>query len=428
MTALKILNAKRLAFLILPIVFTIGSSFAPASDLRTVAVLMIWITGLFYAVPALAMPIRLLRRVPSILWLLWLVAFITILVIWIVRFQPAVGLPISLTEQLWLWAGSITLTLLPVAGRISNEKARIGWLAGPLITITTLIFIIIGLEFGLRYLWVMSDNFQFSKMHQNWNRLYWHPINEAGYRDYAVPTSNDDRQNILIMGDSLVTGYGINTIADTFPHILGDMLGTDYTVNIVAQPGWGVASSFGALQAYPIVPDLVILSHYINDINEGTAAQQYGRPFPQIRVEPTDTQRWWTDRFYIANFLYYRVFLYTQYDSLGLYNEWVYGAYTDSQVWQAYQTELQTVIDWTEETDIELIVLAWSDLINIEQSQVITQPVIDFFETQSISVINMGQYIADLPLNQRTVNPFDAHPSVMSHRLAAEQIAQVLSE
>lgn len=422
------LTIRRLAMLILPIAFTIWASFAPTSDLRIAVLVMVWLTGLMLAIPMLSTPMRWLRRIPSLLWLVWLTAFVSIVLIWLLRFQPAVGLPISITEQLWLVGSSISLVVLPFAGISSDEESSIGWLAGPLITISTLIFIVIGLEFGLRYIWVMSDNFQFSKMHQNWNRLYWNPINDAGYRDYALPASNDARQNVLVIGDSLVTGYGVDDIADTFPHLLNDELGDDYTVNIVAQPGWGVASSFGAMQAYPIMPDIVVLSHYINDINEGTAAQSYGQAFPQIRVDPSESQRWWVDRFYIANFLYYRVFLYTQHDSLGLYNDWVYGAYTNSQVWQAYQAELQTVIDWTASNDVRLVVVVWSDLINIEQSQAITQPVINYFTEQAIPVVDMAQYVRDLPLNQRIVNPFDAHPSTMSHALAAAQIAQVLSE
>ena len=50
------------------------------------------------------------------------------------------------------------------------------------------------MELGLRYVWVMSDNFQFSAMHRNWSRLYWNPLNDVGegYRDYP-PAPNDER-------------------------------------------------------------------------------------------------------------------------------------------------------------------------------------------------------------------------------------------
>lgn len=425
---LEKINLRQLLFLLIPIIFTVWSSTAPATDLRIVVLMAIWITGLMLSFPLLSLPIRLLRKIPALLWIIWLIALITVLVIWLLRFQPAVGLPLSITEQLWLAGTVITLIFLPFAGISSDESIRIGWLAGPLITLTTLVFIVIGIELGMRYVWVMSDNFQFSKMHSNWNRLYWNPINEAGYRDYPVPLENDGQIHILVMGDSLVTGYGVDNIADTFPHILDDALDDDYSVNIVAQPGWGVFSAFGAVQAYPIEPDILILSHYINDINEGTAAQEYGQAFPQIRIDPTESQRWWTERFYIANFLYYRVFLYTQHDSVGLYNDWVYGAYDNQAVWTAYQEELQTVIDWTAENDIPLIVLVWSNLLDIEGSESITEPVVTYFSEQNIPVVDMSDYLIDLPVSQRTVNPFDAHPGERSHRIAGEELAEVLSE
>lgn len=226
----------------------------------------------------------------------------------------------------------------------------------------------------------------------------------------------------------MVTGYGVDDIADTFPHVLDDALGEEYSVNIVAQPGWGIFSALGAVQAYPIQPDILILSHYINDISEGTAAQEYGQAFPQIRIEPTESQRWWTDRFYIANFLYYRVFLYTQHDSLELYNDWIYRAYENQAVWTAYQEELQSVINWTAENDIPLIVLVWSNLLDIEGSQSITEPIVAYFSEQNIPVLAMSDYLIDMPVSQRTVNPFDAHPGETSHQIAGEQLAEILLE
>lgn len=424
------LDIKRLVWLILPIVFTVWATQLEASDLCTIALIVIWYTGIVYSVPILTKPIVWLRRFPAILWLLWLIGFSAVFILWIARFQPAVALPLSGIELFWLLTCGIGLVLLPVANLSQQERTvigqRLGWSGGILITLTTLVMIIIGIELGLRYFWVASDNFQFSKMHQNWSRLYWNPINEKGYRDYPIASTDDERTHIIVAGDSLASGYGINDIANTFPHILNDLLGDSYTVNITAQPGWGVASALGATKEYPIVPDILILSHYINDINEGTAGHEYGQPFPQIRLDPDDNQRWWVENFYIANFLYYRVYLYTQHEAVSLYNDWVYGAYRNRTIWRAYKEELQTVIDWTDENDVQLIVLVWPNLLNIDNSRRITDPVVKYFSNRDIALVDMAHYLQDESPTRLTVNPFDAHPSIFSHTIAAEQLFKII--
>lgn len=421
---------KRLLWLIIPILFTVWAAQLEASDLRTIALILLWYTGIAYSIPLLAKPILWLRRFPAILWLIWLISISGAIIVWIVRFQPAIALPLSPVEQFWLLSCAIGLILLPIANLSIEERAglgkRLGWQGSPLISVTTIVLIVIAIELGLRYFWVASDNFQFSKMHQNWARLYWNPINEKGYRDYPVPAADDKRTHIIVAGDSLAAGYGVDHIADTFPHKLNDLLGDDYTVSIVAQPGWGVASELGAVIDYPIKPDILILSHYINDINEGTAGKNYGRPFPPIRLDPDETQRWWVDNFYIANFLYYRVFLYTQHDAVHLYDDWVYGAYSNHKVWRAYKKELQTVIDWTNENNVRLIVLVWPDLLNVEGSRSITNPVVKYFSNRDIPVLDMANYFQDEPPSRLTVNPFDAHPSIYSHKIVAEQLAKII--
>lgn len=415
---------KRLFSLVPTIALTYWSSSMDESLIRTIALILIWITCLMYAFPILNAPLIQLRKFPAFLWILWLLGLIAAVASWILNFQPAIGILTSPIEYFWLIATAATLIFLPFAGWSRLENIRMGWTANLFISITTFVFLVIFLEMGLRYFWVSSDNFQFSKMHQNWSRLYWNPINELGYRDFAPPNPNDGRIHILVAGDSLASGYGINRIEDTFPHQLNAILGENYTVNIAAQPGWGVALE--AAQSYPIKPDILILSHYINDINEGNAGRLYGRGFPQIRLEPDENLLWWLDNFYLANFLYYRVFLYTQHDAVGLYNDWVYGAYADEGVWAAYEEELQAVIDWTAAENIELIVLLWPNLRDIAGSKSLTDPVGSYFNEQGVRVVDMGEILVSENPTNLTVNLFDAHPSIYSHERAAEALAAIL--
>lgn len=424
---------SRLVFILIAVSLTaVATRLADnaARFIYSIPLILAWMVVLVRVVPSLAKPIVRLRRWTLAFWLIELAVSVAIIAVWLVVFQPAAGIAISGVEWFWLIGGFYGLIAVSTVGKRQADEKQVshsGWWTGPMLTVTTLVLIIIGSELGLRYIWVMSDNFQFSAMHRNWSRLYWNPLNDVGegYRDYP-PAPNDERTHILVAGDSLVAGYGVNSIDNTFPHILVKMLGEDYTVNIVAQPGWGISTAFGALQSYPTQPNIVVLSHYINDIAEGSAGQQYHEPFPSIRLEPPENQRWWVENFYIANFLYYRVFLYTQHDAVGLYNDWLRGAYEDPAVWNAYQSEMQAWVDWAATNEVELVVIVWPNLLAIDAWRDVTDPVVAYFEAQGITVVDMGDYLGDESPAKLTVNLFDAHPSEYSHQIAAEKLYQVI--
>lgn len=423
---------QRFPWLLVAVAFTIAAVLARTQDtphgLLLAVILLPWCVAVV-RMPYLDDTLRALWRVPAVPIVLLLLGFALLLLGWLVAFQPAAGIAVQPMEIVYLLAGGYALVFGFGTGADSPQRGKPGWLAGPLVTLATALLIVFAVELALRYLWVRSDNFQFSKMHQNWARLYWQPLNELNYRDDPIPPQDDPRQHVIVAGDSLAAGYGVNDIDDTFPHLLDEMLGEDYTVNLVAQPGWGISTALALLDEYPLTPDVLILSHYTNDIAEGPAGDQYGQPFPQIRLEPdAGLIAWLVDNFYIANFLYYRVFLYMQHDAVRLYNEWIESAYNDPAVWAAYEDEMQAVIDWAAQREVRLVVLVWPNLLDIDGTQQYTQPVRDYFSAQGISVVDMGAALADDDPRRLIVNPFDAHPSAYSHQQAARALYDVLRE
>lgn len=364
-----------------------------------------------------------LHRFAFVFWLAWLMAWVAAIVGWLLIFQPAIGIAMAWPDVFYIVACGVVLVLLPTTHLNRDVRAQMGhqlsWRAGLLLTLATLAIIVIGLEVSFRHI-AMSDNFAFSKMHENWHRLYWQPINELGYRDYAVAQANDGRQHIVVMGDSLVTGYGVNDIADTFPHRLGDLLGAEYSVNIVAQPGWGVSLALAVLQDYPLKPDILVVSHFINDIIESPAHDVYAQQFPSLRRNPDDSLRWWVDNVYLVNFLYWRVFHYLDYNAPQLYFDHIAGAYTNPDVWRVYEGELAKVMDWTQANDVQLVVLVWPNLGDVVGSRTMTAPVVDYFRQRDVPVVDMTDVLADIPAQQLVVSVFDAHPSIYAHEQAAQ--------
>jgi hypothetical protein len=302
---------------------------------------------------------------------------------------------------------------------------------GPLITTT--FFIVIGLcaELGVRYFVTRSDSYGFTLMNEKWVETYWHPTNSLGYRDYEPAVDLDDTvQRVLVVGDSFVAGAGVERVDDTFPHILGQLLGNDYTVNIVAQPGWESPQQYEALNQYPVAPDIVILSHYINDI-DWIAEREYPEVYEALLPpQPPAALRWLVDNFFLPNYVYWNILSKNVIDPWAVGNPYLDLAianYNDPEIWAEQEAVLSRFVDWAQAHRVHLIVVVWPLLTAIDQSEPMVAPVERFFEAEGINVLNMAEVLIGKDQAEIVVNPFDGHPNVYAHSLAAEQLFGLLA-
>jgi hypothetical protein len=296
-----------------------------------------------------------------------------------------------------------------------KESRHTNWL----LSLTIVVFILLGLELGIRYFVVQSDSGNRTLTSQNWFRRYWKPINSLNYRDYEINTSVDGSvQRILVTGDSFVAGHGIENIDDTFPHILRRLLGEGYSVNTAAQLGWETRQQLDALNQYPLEPDILILSHFFNDINSAIAQHD---PTALERLSPPPALKWLVNNFYLPNFLYSRVLL-PRPDYVDFYSS----AYSDPLIWETHQLLLGEVVDWSESHHSRLIVIVWPDLPVSEHSTALTQSVIAYFVQNGVSVIDMTGPLRPMDPASVVVSSVDGHPSRLSHNLAAEQLYTVI--
>jgi hypothetical protein len=385
------------------------------------------------ALPRLANPIvralTTLHRLPALFWFLWLVGNVLVVLGWLLLFQPAAGVAVAPSDLVFVGAAASAFNALWLTGltrdAVRQMPERMGWRLNGLIALATVAIMLLGLELTLRYLFVYSDNFAFSKMHQNWVRVYWHPVNSLGYRDLSPAEGAGHR--LLVMGDSFAAGYGVNDIQQTFAHLLGQRLGPGYSVNIAAEPGWGTGTARAAVQQYPYIPDMLILSFVINDIVEGDAARVYTTPFPGIRQSPPAEWAALIEAFYIANFYYYRLYHYHGFNSGQRYLDWVLNAYEDEEVWRVYTTELDQVRAWAQANDVAFSAIVWGYLPDLARSKGATDRVNDYFNQHHVPVVNMAVVLAGEPAARLVVNAFDAHPSVYSHERAADALYQLLA-
>ncbi|MFC2174198.1 SGNH/GDSL hydrolase family protein, partial [Acidobacteriota bacterium] len=174
------------------------------------------------------------------------------------------------------------------------------------------LFTFMVIEGVFRFFVIQSDSWGFTLAGKQWFRKHWHPLNARGFRDIEhSPATLQGKKIVLVIGDSFVTGYGIKDVSDRYSDILRARLGGQWAVINLAKNGWNTAEELEAFKAFPIKPDHVVLSYYLNDI------QPIAFRFPQfdpgqfespIRKPPPLLIRSLVDNSYFIDFVYWRLY------------------------------------------------------------------------------------------------------------------------
>ena len=281
------------------------------------------------------------------------------------------------------------------------------------------------LEFGFRQV-IISDGFVITLAGRKWLDTYYKPVNSLGYRDDEHDAAAlGGRKFLLVTGDSFVAGHGINDYRDRFSNLVGDSLGDGWSVGIAAQGGWGTERIFNAVESYPLKPDVLIASYYINDIDDAAAkVDRLPNFYPPPIWAPI---RPFVNRSYLLNFVYWRFVRGTM--GMGQ-NYWdhVQHAYNDPEIWSIHQGQLQDIIDYTRQNDIGLLFVLFPHLVFMEESSVFTAKVEEFLTRQGVPVVNMGDRLAGRPWQELIVNSIDTHPNDAVQREIAAALFDALKK
>ena len=428
------------------ILLLVGATFAttqahPTPDEGWLLPLIVamWIVTTLALIPlpvrrVLTMPLRWLRSHPILYWLVILVYILGALMLWIVPYQPTNGRPLSPVELAYL-AAVLWLFLLLIAYDLDEPQLRAmggrlgaSKLTGIMVTITTIAIIFMAGEAYLRVFYITTDGYGFTAMNYWWYKNYgWAQNNSLGYRDYE-PTPDDPAHpltRIAVVGNSFVMGHGIDNLNDTFPQQLEHMLGTSYDVNVIAQSGWDTNVELYNLDQYPLRPNVVVLSYYLNDMDyllRGTDRNpdnNFG--FPQ-----NDAAAWFIRNFFVPNYIYYDVMQFTSAARASNFTNDLISVHMDDTLWNQQVPRLYEIVNWAHTHNARLIALVWPQLAEIDKSTPATKRVSDFFRSQNVQVIDMTDVLRGKSVSELTVNRFDSHPSVEADRLAAEQLYQAI--
>ena len=98
-------------------------------------------------------------------------------------------------------------------------------LTNVLVSVTMIIIALLGLEVATRLVVDTTAASDQVLIQQRWMTNHWNPINMLGYRDDPIEDNLDEnRQQIIITGDSYASGWGVKDFDDTFGQRIANCL------------------------------------------------------------------------------------------------------------------------------------------------------------------------------------------------------------
>lgn len=214
------------------------------------------------------------------------------------------------------------------------------------------------------------DTVMVNEMPGEWAFTY--TVNADGYRGEAVPTSNaDDKDKIVILGDSYSFGLGVND-GEEFPAIMSERLQSSHNIINLGSAGWGLGQQirryfeFGQL----FKPSTVILQYSANDVPDNlyhAVTETDGERF--TFVDSYVPLYWLKDRLsrsfiqysQVYNFVRQNLYWYFRGQSLEENLDQAEKENEDRRLVETYNGLLSAFVDHLRSEDIEVIYIAVND-------------------------------------------------------------------
>jgi hypothetical protein len=322
-----------------------------------------------------------------------------------------------------VYIGAVSVVFAFAAGYDLTDDEKQAWRAafaqndragGLLVTLLTVGVLLTAGEFYLRYMHVRSHWNWFTLTNSTWLAANW-STNSASIRD-REPPANPANPVVLMSGDSLAAGVGIEDVALRYPDQVRTCLGSEYEVLLAAIPGMETPQQLRILQAYPLEPDRLILSYYPNDIQVA---------YRSLRSTPPAGPPLWLlvfeRRYYVVNYVYWNMIFPLRGLNLLDAASW----HADAEVWALHQAELDELATWATANSQQQLAVLWPDLTAPLESGPALAQVRAVYESHGIPVLDLTPVVMAMPQAERRVHRNDAHPSPALHTAAA---AAILSE
>ncbi|MBK7875113.1 MAG: SGNH/GDSL hydrolase family protein [Planctomycetes bacterium] len=371
-------------------------------------------------------PWRWLRARPIACWCVALLATVAALGAWTCHAQPVWGRWPSRPE-LGALAAVLVVALAPFVAApspaeraLQRERLARSAVAKLLLVATSFAFAFFAVEAVLRTFYVQSDGFAVTAMHRAWVAVHWKPINALRYRD-REPVDEPGVKRVLVVGDSFAAGHGLDELDDAFARVLERGLGAGWRVNIAARPGWSTDAEYAALVKYPLKPDVIVLSYYVNDMS-----YLLPKDDDDFRAPPPGLG-WFANGFFSTSYLYWHTLqggmerVHEQYAKKRL------AEYDDPALWSRHAADLDRFVELATAQGVKLVVLVWPRLDGVEGSRGATEKVSAHFRARGVAVVDLTNELAPIPSRDLIVNRLDAHPNAATHARAGERLVPVVA-
>lgn len=271
-----------------------------------------------------------------------------------------------------------------------------------------------------------SDGFNLTRAGRDWFARHWTPVNSLGYRDGEVAAPGPGQKSLVVLGDSFAAGHGIARAGDRFSDVAARLLGPGWRVYNVAKIGWDTRDETQALKNFPVKPDVVVLSYYLNDIFPAANDARFPLRF-SVNL-PTGLMKALTEHSALADFLYWRL---ARGGNLaggaGSFWDCLKGAYADPAVWAIHARELDDLAAYCRDHGVKLVAVVFPMLQAPEESAPLTGKVARELRDQGAVVMDLSPVFTGRPARELVVNSLDAHPNESVHRQVGELLAECLT-
>jgi len=288
---------------------------------------------------------------------------------------------------------------------------------------------------------------------KNWFNYYWHE-NSLGYRDpEPVTIDRADLPNILVVGDSYVAGHGLRTVDERFSDILRIELESEFDVFNLGKCGSNIPAEFTDLKSFPVKPDIVILSHNKNDIQDVMPRNELMRFLDASPEALSKYPKWDGSEHFLTRhsallnfigFLNHRHREASFFEMMITRNGSVEALLNDPEAKFFYMTyylnetlmrqhvdQLTEFSDWCKQNDSQFLVVLFpatnDDLLNLSE-KVVNKPLSAHFAERSIQYVDLYPIFERISETDRVVSRFDPHPSAELNKLVADTLTIFLRQ
>ncbi|MGZ4029727.1 MAG: hypothetical protein ACXVDP_13230 [Bacteroidia bacterium] len=298
-----------------------------------------------------------------------------------------------------------------------------------LLAFTVLIFGFIG-EAIFMFVPQAQGNTQFGFATIPWTIYYEKLRNEKRYRDENMEGRiNNGKKKVFFLGDSFTYGNGIKDPDDRFTNIVTKEISDKYEVFNLGKGNSDTRDEFVRLMQYGVVPDVLVLQYYYNDIDP-TAQRLLPKENPSgIGVTLFKTCVMVSQTSFFLNFIEINIAKFTPpFQSKG-FKKNMSDAYHDAACRKAHLADMQCILDYCKLNKVKLYVLMIPDMREPSFTEKDCYPVItDYLNSNNIPVISIYDAVKDKPASELVVSGLDAHANEAVQKIIAGKLLQNVSE